>query len=194
MRWTSTSVIKWMLGGIGLVAVLLAIPAAYDNRERKMEVYRAFVSAYAEGDRVNLANVTTRFDAETDGVIACAPTVLATTLVSRLFRTTTLSQSDFQISALHVVDPEEQAMLVQTHDPDINIFSEDDIDRAVADAFEAGILQVSEVGFDITGQHAMLTFSFTCGRLCGHGGAALFDRVGDRWVWSERRCGSERMS
>ncbi|MBX3428767.1 MAG: hypothetical protein KF779_04190 [Hyphomonadaceae bacterium] len=189
-----SSAVKWVLSGIALAAVLLAVPAIYDNRERKLEVYRAFVSAYSEGHRVNLANVTTRFDAETEGVISCAPTVLATTLVSRLFRTTTLNQTDFADSSIHVVDPDDQAAQVRIHDPSMNISSESDVDRAVADAFEAGLLQVSEVGFDITGQHAMLTFSFRCGMLCGHGGTAVFDRVGDRWVWSQRRCGSEWMS
>lgn len=189
-----SSVIKWVLLAIGFAGLPLVIPAVYDNRERKLEVYRAFATAYSEGHRVNLANVTTRFDAETGGVISCAPTVLATTLFSRLFRTTALSQSDFQNSSIRIVDPEDQAAQVRIHDPEMNISSEGDIDGAVADAFEAGLLQVSEVGFDVTGQHAMLTFSFTCGSLCGHGGTALLDRVGDRWVWSQRRCGSEWMS
>lgn len=189
-----SSVIKWVLCGVVLVGLMLAVPAIHDNRERKLEVYRAFVSAYSEGYRINLANVTTRFDAETQGVISCAPTVLATTLVSRLFRTTTLNQSDFPNSSIHIVDPEDQAAQVRIHDPGMNISSESDIDRAVADAFEAGLLQVSEVGFDVTGQHAILTFSFTCGGLCGHSGTALFDRVGDRWVWSQRSCGSVTIS
>ena len=187
-------VIKFILGGIGLTALLLAIPALQDNRERKLEVYRAFVSAYSEGNRVNLANVTTRFDAESAGATTCAPTILATALLSDRLRTTTINQSDFQSSFVHVVDPEDQAVQVRIHDPSMNIRSEDNIDRAVADAFDAGFLQVSEVGFDITGQHAMLTYSFICGMLCGHGGTALFDRVGDRWVWSHRRCGSEWIS
>lgn len=187
-----SSVIKLVLSGIGLTALLLAIPAVYDNRERKLDVYRAFVSAYSEGHRVNLANVTTRFDAETDGAIACAPTILATTLVSRVFRTTTLDQSDFQSPSVHIVNPEDQAAQVRIHDPSMNISNESDIDRAVANAFNAGLLQVSEVGFDITGQHAMLTFPslvedcadteaqhcLTAWAIAGFGRSAVADRSG----------------
>lgn len=186
-----SSAIQWVLSAIGFAAFLLAVPAVYDNRERKLEVYRAFVSAYSEGHRVNLANVTSLFDAETEGVISCAPSVLATTLASRWFRTTALKQRDFSNSSVHIVDPEDQAAQVRIHDPMNNISNESDIDRAVAGAFDAGLLQVSEIGFDISGQHALFTFSFYCGGLCGHGGVALFDRVGDRWVWSHRRCGSD---
>ena len=116
-----SSVITWALVGIGLAGLLLAVPAVYDNREQKLEVYRAFASAYSEGHRINLANVTTRFDAETEGVISCAPTVLATTLFSRLFRTTTFNQTDFADSSIHIVDPEDQAAQVRIHDPAMNI-------------------------------------------------------------------------
>ena len=175
-------------------AVLFAAPAITNNRVQKIEVYRAFVSSYAEGNAVNLSNVTHRFDATSEAIIACAPSAFVTTAISRHFRTQSFAQSDFPEDSVRIVDPGVQIALMRAHDPSATIAEGSDVDDAVGAAFAAGLLQVSDIGFDISGQHALLTYSFSCGSLCGHGGTALFDRVGDRWVWSQRSCGPEWMS
>src|SRR5215470_11282054 len=59
------------LGLVGVIALLVALPALLDQRERKIQVYRAFIGAYSEGQRINLANVTTRFDAPNEAVFDC---------------------------------------------------------------------------------------------------------------------------
>lgn len=175
-----------------LIAFVAATPAFVENRARKIEVYQAFVSAYAEDEPINLANRTTLFSASNDAVLGCAPTVLATTAIVRHFRTVRLSQADFPRTAVRIVDPAVQ--VEHFIEPLHEISSQADLEGAVEAAIAAGMLEVSDVGFDITGQRALLSFSFSCGMTCGHGGTALMERVDGRWVWSPRSCGSIRMS
>lgn len=177
-----------------IVALLVIVPVLNNDRARKVEVYRAFAAQYSEGHAVNLAEVTTRFDAPNKDVLMCAPSVLLTTAASRHFRMQTFTQSDFSGSSIRVVDPDVQRLLVRSHDPSRNITSYGDIDGAVEAGFDAGLLQVSDVGFDITGQSAILTFSFSCGMLCGHRGTAMLERRGDRWVLSQQPCANDTLS
>lgn len=177
-----------------IVATPVIAPALNNDRDRKLEVYRAFASQYGEGNAVNLADATTRFDASNEDVLMCAPSVLLTTAATRHFRTQTLTQSDFADSSIRVVAPEIQGLLVQINDPDSNITSENDIAGALQDAFDAGLLQVSDVGFNITGQRAVLTFSFSCGMLCGHSGTAMLERQNGQWVRSQRHCGYDTIN
>jgi hypothetical protein len=177
-----------------IVATPVIAPVLNNDRDRKLEVYSAFAAHYGEGNAVNLADVTTRFDASNEDVLMCAPSVLLTTAATRHFRTQTFAQDDFAASPIRVVDPEIQGLLVQINDPDRNITSENDLAGALEDAFDAGLLQVSDVGFNITGQRAVLTFSFSCGMLCGHSGTAMMERRNGQWVRSPRRCGYDAIN
>lgn len=185
--WLATSGVL-----VGLIAAVAATPAFVENRARKIEVYQAFVLAYAEGEPINLANRTTRFNASNDAVLGCAPTAFATTVIARHFRTVRLSQADFPRTAVRIVDPAVQ--VEHFIEPLHEISSEADLEGPVEAAIAAGMLEVSDVGFDITGQRALLSFSFSCGMTYGHGGTAFMERVDGRWVWSPRSCGSTRMS
>lgn len=185
----------WIALALSAIAALpVIIPALNNDRARKLEVYRAFAASYGEGNAVNLANVTTRFDSQNEDVLMCAPSVLLTTAATRHFRTQTFAQSDFAGSPIRVVDPDIQRLLIRTHDPSRNIMGDDNIDEAIQAAFDAGLLQVSDVGFDITGQRAVLTFSFSCGMLCGHAGTAMLERRDGRWVRSQQECGYDSIS
>lgn len=187
--------VRWIALALSIiVALLVIVPVLNNDRARKLEVYRAFAVHYGEGNAVNLAEVTTRFDARNEDVMMCAPSVLLTTAATRHFRTQTFTQSDFADSPVRVVDPEVQRLLVHTHDPGRNITGDGDIEEAIQAAFNAGLLQVSDVGFDITGQRAVLTFSFSCGMLCGHAGTAMLERRDGQWVRSQQNCGDDSIS
>lgn len=187
--------LAWIAVALPLIVTLpMIVPMLNNDRARKIEVYRAFAEHYGEGNAVNLANVTTRFDAPSEDVLMCAPSVLLTTAATRHFRTQTFAQEDFPVAPIRVVNPDIQHLLVRDRDPSRNISGEGNIDEAIRDAFEAGLLQVSDIGFDITGQRAVLTFSFSCGTLCGHAGTAMLERRGERWVRSPRDCGYDSIS
>lgn len=174
-----------------IAALLMATPALNNDRARKLEVYRAFAVSYGENHAINLANVTTRFDAPNEAVMRCAPSVLLTTALTRNFRSQTFAQGDFSGVPVRVVDPNVQRLIVHTRDPYRNITGEGDIDEALQSAFDAGLLQVSDVGFNVTGQRAVLTFSFSCGELCGHSGTAMLQRQRGQWVRSQQTCGND---
>lgn len=176
---------------VAAATVLLIAPALIDNRDQKLEIYRAFTAAYGEGNPINLARIARRFDARNEDVLACAPTVLVTTAISRRFRTVRFMQSDFDDPTVRVVDPGVQRALVHAYDPNTSIAAGVEVGEALSRAYEVGLLEVSDVGVDLTGRRALLTYSFTCGRLCGHSGTAILERRGGRWIRAEQNCGSD---
>jgi hypothetical protein len=49
-------------------------------------------------------------------------------------------------------------------------------------------LTLSEIAFDKTHHHAVVTYAYVCPGLCGHGSTLVLNRVGRRWKIS-KRCG-----
>jgi hypothetical protein len=58
--------------------------------------------------------------------------------------------------------------------------------EAVRDAFATGLLSVSEVAFDKDHLHAVMTFSFVCGRMCGHRETIVFEKKDGEWKRSKQ--------
>jgi hypothetical protein len=157
-------------------------------------VYRAFLESFSDGQPLNLSRDTVRFDASAAAVLRCAPSVLLTSALPRAGEASPLEQADFPDTSVRVVDPNVQALVVRMRDPSLAIREAHDLDVAVEAAFDAALLKVSDVRFDLLGQHALMTYSFSCGMLCGSGGTERFDRIRGRWVRSEKSCGDERIS
>lgn len=157
------------IGGLMLLGVTAVVGRAvvFDERAQKIEIYRAYFAAYpTEAGIIHLGNKTGKFGLSAKDIFACAPTVMATTAISRHYRTVSLTPKDFAGMPIRLVDPVGQRRWADAHEP----------------AFGGGLWQVSDVGFDLTGQHALIEGSFHCGVLCGWGGTAVFERVGKRWV------------
>ncbi len=176
------------------IATPIVIGPVRDNHERKVDVYRAFLNQYGEGAPLNLSNTASRFDASKEGGISCLPSAMLTSLVAQTRPPPTFSQTDFNGVPVRVVDQDVQIELIRQNDPMSNIAAPRDIGAALDAAFASGLLSVSDVGFDVTGQRALLTYSFSCGSLCGHHGVALLERSAGHWTVSDRRCGSFGMS
>ena len=87
-----------------------------------------------------------------------------------------------------LVDPERQAAAVRSNDPSGKIRGGESVEDAVKTAFASGLLEISEIAFDTGRRYAVLSFSFSCGMLCGHSGTVVFEKVKDRWKRSKRRC------
>jgi hypothetical protein len=60
---------------------------------------------------------------------------------------------------------------------------------AVDNAFRNGLFSLSEILFDPDGQHAIVSYSFVCGGLCGNGGTWLFEKTGRGWTKTNLQCG-----
>lgn len=153
----------------------------------EVAVYQTFLRMYTSGtESLNLANRTTPADMVDDH---CLKGIDWQDLASLRKRSRLLSPDVVKDGRVNLVDPVSQTAAVKSHDPGRTIPSGQSIDEAVRMAFEAGLLQVSEIIFDRTHQHALLSYSFNCGMLCGHGGAIIFIKVRGRWTESKRRCG-----
>jgi hypothetical protein len=77
-----------------------------------------------------------------------------------------------------LVDPEQQKSKVKENDPQ-NLMkkaiderepvTEEQLNKSLELAFSTGLFSFSEIVFDKTHRHAIVSYSFECGGLCGHG-------------------------
>jgi hypothetical protein len=86
-----------------------------------------------------------------------------------------------------LVDAKKQAAIVRRNDPDNRVGKS--VHDAVRDAFATGLFSVSEIAFDKEHQHALVSYGFYCGSLCGNGATVIFEKVGDVWKKTDRMCG-----
>lgn len=89
-----------------------------------------------------------------------------------------------------LVDPMRQTEQIDRNDPQKLILEalyggaevdEDEIRRSVENAFQVGLFTLSEIVFDKKHEHAIVAYSFRCGRLCGHGATWILERDDDGW-------------
>jgi hypothetical protein len=90
---------------------------------------------------------------------------------------------------MRLVDPKEQGKAVRRNDPSKTIRGGKSVDTAVNDAFGNGLFSMSEIAFDKERRHAVVTYSFWCGSLCGNGSTLVFEKVDGQWKDTKRHCG-----
>jgi len=87
-----------------------------------------------------------------------------------------------------LVNPDQQAAIVKANDPSRTMHEGKSSEDAVDGAFASGLLTLSEIAFDKRHHVAAMSFSFWCGRLCGHGAVVIFKKIDGRWKISEKTC------
>ena len=80
-----------------------------------------------------------------------------------------------------LVEPKDGANEVSDNDPVKAIQKGEAVDPAVEKGFAHGLLTVEEVQFDKTHTHALVSFSFVCGGLCGNGTTMLLEKADGIW-------------
>ncbi|MGO9317390.1 MAG: hypothetical protein ACLPXT_14610 [Terracidiphilus sp.] len=85
-----------------------------------------------------------------------------------------------------LVDPERQRNEVAENDPGKTISEGRSIEDAVRNGFAHGLVTVSEIRFDKEHQHAIVSYSFFCGSLCGNGGTVILEKVDGAWQRKSR--------
>jgi len=83
---------------------------------------------------------------------------------------------------LILVDSLEQRRETEANDPWNGIKAGQSIDTAVRNGFAHAEFTLSEIQFDIKHEHAIVSYSFICGRLCGHGGTMQLAKVNGVWT------------
>jgi hypothetical protein len=89
---------------------------------------------------------------------------------------------------LRLVDPELQAREVRKNDPGNAIREGKSVDDAVGNGFTHGLFTLGEIQFDQSRTHALVSFSFWCGSLCGHGTTTLMEKKDGVWM-RKKQCG-----
>lgn len=109
-----------------------------------------------------------------------------------------LSSSVLLNSEMILVDRDRQLIKVKQNDPEILIkkaiddgdqLSDELVKEAVKKAYSTGLFALSQITFDKTHHHAIVSYSFVCGMLCGNGGVLVLEKHGDNWTVS-RTCDS----
>lgn len=183
----------WIAAGIGTCA------PAVTNRPlsaEQIQVYQSFLETYTKGSElgiVHLANQTVPLE--------LSPDTMSSGCLNRIkfepaaFRSTARVLDPSQTTAwpkqIRIIDPALQNVLVERNDPSRTIIREGKpVDDAVRSAFESGVLTLSEIAFDKNHKYAVLSFSFHCGMLCGHGATVVLKKTGAGWRVTKRNCGT----
>jgi hypothetical protein len=66
--------------------------------------------------------------------------------------------------------------------------TDEQLDQSVKQAFHTGVFTLSEIAFDKEHRRAVVSYSFVCGMLCGHGNTMVLKRSGESWKIA-KRCG-----
>lgn len=100
-----------------------------------------------------------------------------------------LSQDILPNKVGRLVDPKKQKKIVHDNDPDKTMREGKSVDTAVKGAFGTALFSLSEIAFDKERTHAVVSYSFWCGSLCGNGATWVFEKVGNEWKKTDRNCG-----
>jgi hypothetical protein len=85
-----------------------------------------------------------------------------------------------------LVDPDRQKQEVRDNDPEQTIGNGRTIEDAVRNGFAHGVATLSEIRFDKGHKHAIVSYGFFCGSLCGNGGALLLEKIDGVWQRKSR--------
>jgi hypothetical protein len=108
-----------------------------------------------------------------------------------------LGQSLASDTKIVLVDPERQRDAIKANDPQ-NLMKKaidehervtnEQLDQSVKQAFRTGLFTLSEIAFDKEHDRAVVSYSFVCGMLCGHGNTLVLKKIGQNWKIT-KRCG-----
>jgi len=152
--------------------------------DEQLAVYRAVLRHYMKGSRgkLNLSSETYPMKLDKD----CAKGIKPEQTENEVVHTFTAAAAPNVI----LVDPKQQKTKIEQNDPQ-NLMkkaidegakiSERQIDESVELAFSTGLFSLSEIIFDKGHHHAIVSYSFHCGMLCGHGDDLVLIRTGSTW-------------
>jgi hypothetical protein len=161
--------------------------------DEQLAVYQTVLKDYLKGSdgKLNLSVLTTAPTMEEScgkGFVLEAPP--NSSVVHRFI-------SPPPVGQVFLVDPDKQRAKIKQNDPQDSMkrtfdegkpLTESAIGQSVNLAFSTGMFSLSEVVFDKGHRHAFVSYSFECGRLCGHGNSLLLSKTQNGWK-IRKRCG-----
>jgi hypothetical protein len=159
----------------------------------QLAVYRTVLVDWSGSEKfaINLAELTTVStspviaDSDDEAVCGTGLALEPRAGVVHRFQRQDLSQLGGHI---RLVDPDAHAQQVREHDPGDAIRNGASVDDAVKSGFAHSLFTLGEIRFDKSHTHAVVSFSFWCGSLCGHGSTILFEKKDGAWK-RKKECG-----
>ncbi|HXR40672.1 MAG TPA: hypothetical protein VN776_16330 [Terracidiphilus sp.] len=181
--------------GSGLAAQSAEAPpkvASQPLTAEQLAVYRATLVSWYEGQKaaVNLGVLTDPIAAQGDSVDkTCLKGLrLEAVAAGQVHRIRPEDLAQLGPFEFHLVDSAAGQKEVSDNDPGKAIQKGKSVDEAVDNGFAHGLLTLSEIQFDRSHTHALVSFSFVCGRLCGNGTTMLLEKKDG--VWKKKgQCG-----
>ena len=151
-----------------------------------MSIYREFLVVYNKGSKsaLNIAQKTAPFQADENDLSGCLKSFGKNN--SRAVVTHAFQKQAFAHENARLVDSDTHAI----SDPEEAMRQGKSVDSAVEAGFAAGLFTFSEIVFDRSHTHAAFSYSFVCGRLCGHGATVIFEFRDGKWKESKAFCAS----
>jgi hypothetical protein len=172
-------------------AVKSGIPLGADE----IAIYEAVLQQYVtrkEADRLNVSVRTYPFDPNShrSSVTAdCLRGIELQNLASVAHTFHVLTPKVLAVKNTRLVDPDKQSQVVRENDPDKTMRKGKSVSEAVNEAYSTALFSLSEIAFDKEKRHAVVSYSYWCGALCGRGSTLVFEKVGNTWKEMDRHCG-----
>jgi hypothetical protein len=181
-----------------LILAAVGFAASQDSTETKpkvsdkpltaeqLAVYRVVLGSWMaeEMPAINLAVQTTPLektgvfgDEDCEKGLDIEP---ATPAVVHRFRQQDLAQLGSS-RTFTLVDKDRQEQEVRSNDPEKTVGDGRTIDDAVRNGFAHGLATLSEIRFDKGHKHAIVSYGFFCGSLCGNGGTVVLEKIDGEW-------------
>ena len=161
----------------------------------EIAIYKAVIQEWISGRPMSL-NVSSRTfsiraNLNSTALVKCACIVdiQPESLLSATHSYHQLTQGVLDGGKVRLVDPSKQAAIVHSNDPDNGMKRGKSTNAAVEEAFTNGLFSLSEIAFDTERKHALLSYSFVCGSLCGSGNTWVFEKVAGEWKRVNLSCG-----
>jgi len=158
----------------------------------QLAVYRAVLTIWSQGEKaaINLSVQTDPVNPSDDSFdkTCLKGLILEKAPVAEVHRFRDEDLAQLGSAKLRLVDPELQAKEVRENDPGNAIRRGQPVDDAVNNGFAHGLLTLGEIQFDQSRTHAVVSFGFWCGMLCGNGTTLLMEKREGKWI-QKKQCG-----
>jgi len=161
----------------------------------EIEIYRAVLGQWVAEDHAPL-NVSlqtypleTRSSSGSAIPCKCLSNIDPMSLFAASRSVHILNRDVLPLRSMRLLDFSEQTTTIQKHDPANLIRDGKSVDIAVAEGFGSGVFSLSEIAFDKVHRHAIVSYGFQCGMLCGSGLTIVFEKVGNGWKRASLECG-----
>ena len=89
--------------------------------------------------------------------------------------------------SIHLVDPEQELAILKNRDAYVASRGSDSTMETSGMMKDPGVLALSEIAFDKSGDFAVLKYVFLCGLRCNSGAVLVLEKVGPQWSGKSRR-------